>query len=78
MHAHTPETAWTAPALQYKALAARHPSALDSTAYQQQLEELHEHAATKLLLALQANGGIYIKAGQLAVSLNAAPPAYRG
>lgn len=48
--------------LQYKALAARHAADPDSPAYQLALAELHDAAATKLLLAIQANGGIYIKA----------------
>lgn len=62
---------------QYKALAAAHAADPGGAAYQQALAELHEHAATKLLLAVQAAGGIYIKAGQLMVSLNAAPQQYR-
>ena len=51
-----------APAVQYKALAAAHGGDTSSPAYQQGLGELHQHMATKLLLAVQANGGIYIKA----------------
>jgi hypothetical protein len=54
-----------------------HASDPQGAAYQQALEELHHHAATKLLLACQASGGLYIKAGQLAVSLNAMPVPYR-
>ena len=50
------------PAVQYKALAAAHGGDTSSPAYQQGLGELHQHMATKLLLAVQANGGIYIKA----------------
>ncbi|EFN58557.1 hypothetical protein CHLNCDRAFT_140686 [Chlorella variabilis] len=82
--------------MRYKALAARYAADPQGAAYQQALAELHEHAASKLLLTIQANGGLYIKAGrlpgasawlcpaarcqaagQLAVSLNAAPLQYR-
>ncbi len=49
------------PLRQYKSLAAAHGGDTGSAAYQQGLSELHQHAATKLLLAVQANGGIYIK-----------------
>ncbi len=38
---------------------------------------LHESEAQKLLLMCQSNGGVYIKAGQLAVSLRAVPLEYR-
>ncbi|PSC71592.1 putative aarF domain-containing kinase 1 [Micractinium conductrix] len=62
---------------QYKALAAAHGGDAKSDAYQLALTELHDRAATRLLLLLQACGGVYIKAGQLAVSLNAVPPQYR-
>lgn len=51
--------------LQYKALAARYAADPQGAAYQQALAELHEHAASKLLLTIQANGGLYIKAGRL-------------
>jgi predicted unusual protein kinase regulating ubiquinone biosynthesis (AarF/ABC1/UbiB family) len=63
------------PLVQYKALAAQYSG--DADAYQRALAELHEHAAARLLLMVQGNGGVYIKAGQLAVSLNAVPPQYR-
>lgn len=64
--------------LQYKALALRYDGVDPSTpAYQHALAELHEHAASRLLLACQANGGLYIKAGQLAVALHAVPVQYR-
>lgn len=53
------------PSDQYKALAAAHGGDTSSVGYQQGLSELHQHAATKLLLAVQANGGIYIKASQV-------------
>ena len=63
----------------YKALAAAHAAdPPGSAAYQQALAELHQHAADRLLLAIQQCGGVYIKAGQLMVSLNAVPPEYRG
>ena len=45
--------------------------------YRRELSELHLRAARRLLLACQANGSLYIKAGQLAVSLRAVPPEYR-
>lgn len=62
----------------YKALALRYDGVDPSTpAYQHALAELHEHAASRLLLACQANGGLYIKAGQLAVALHAVPVQYR-
>jgi predicted unusual protein kinase regulating ubiquinone biosynthesis (AarF/ABC1/UbiB family) len=63
--------------LQYKALAAQYASDPGSTAHASALAALHERAAQRLLLAVQANGGVYIKAGQLAVSLNAVPQQYR-
>ncbi|KAL4457670.1 hypothetical protein ABPG75_012535 [Micractinium tetrahymenae] len=62
---------------QYKALASRYGADLSSPEYQRALAELHEHAASGLLLACQANGGLYIKAGQLAVALHAVPLQYR-
>ncbi|KAL4442946.1 hypothetical protein ABPG77_008437 [Micractinium sp. CCAP 211/92] len=61
----------------YKALASRYGSDTASPEYQRALAELHEHAASRLLLACQANGGLYIKAGQLAVALHAVPAQYR-
>ncbi|KAI3436647.1 hypothetical protein D9Q98_006063 [Chlorella vulgaris] len=64
-------------ACKYKALAAEHAADREAPAYQEALAELHQHAASKLLLVVQSNGGVYIKAGQLAVSLNAVPQQYR-
>lgn len=46
-------------------------------AYRRELSELHLRAARRLLLACEQNGSLYIKAGQLAVSLRAVPPEYR-
>ncbi|GAB4820740.1 hypothetical protein N2152v2_007786 [Parachlorella kessleri] len=63
-------------AYRYKALAARHPDR-KSEEYLGELAALHEEEAQRLLLLCQANGGMYIKAGQLAVALRAVPQEYR-
>lgn len=66
-------------ALRYKWLAAQHAGALDSPAYQAQLSAAHLAEAQRLLLLCQQNNGLYVKAGQMVVSLQAAhiPEEYR-
>lgn len=68
-------------AARYKAMEARHAAAgsLGSEEHARELSEAHRREARRLLEMAQYRGGIYIKACQLAVSVQAAalPPEYR-
>lgn len=65
-------------AYNYKALAASFATATISEGeYRNGLEEMHRLAAARLLRVCQTNGGVYVKAGQLAVSMQAVPAEYR-
>mmetsp|Transcript_32254 Transcript_32254/g.57711 ORF Transcript_32254/g.57711 Transcript_32254/m.57711 type:complete len:544 (-) Transcript_32254:75-1706(-) len=64
-------------AAQYNVFFAAHPDGREEAEYRQALAELHRTRAVKLVGVLQANGGIYIKAGQLVSSLGAVPLEYR-
>lgn len=44
--------------------------------YKATLDKLHDEGSKKLLQVFEQNGGIYIKAGQLAVALRSVPPQY--
>ena len=44
--------------------------------YKATLDKLHDEGSKKLLHVFERNGGIYVKAGQLAVALRSAPPQY--
>ena len=69
-------SAWAA--WQYKTLAARLASeAITEETYRESLSDLHHRSARRLFHVLHKNGGVYIKAGQLAVSMQAVPPEYR-
>lgn len=52
-------------------------SIITEETFRQELDMLHRRAARRLLEACEKNGGVYIKAGQLAVSMQAVPPQYR-
>lgn len=65
-------------AYHYKALSASFSAdAITEETYREQLGEMHRRAARHLLRVCQINGGVYVKAGQLAVSMQAVPPQYR-
>jgi len=65
-------------AYHYKALAASFAAAaITEETYRDGLAALHQLAAGRLLRVCQTNGGVYVKAGQLAVSMQAVPPEYR-
>lgn len=65
-------------AYHYKVLAASFAAdAITEETYREQLGEMHRRAARRLLKVCQRNGGVYVKAGQLAVSTQAVPPQYR-
>ena len=68
---------WTA--YSYKKLATSHFTAngITEETYREELSKLHRKAARRLLKVCQINGGVYVKAGQLAVSMQAVPPEYR-
>lgn len=63
-------------ALSYRALRSRHTD-LSSETYVEQLGQLHSKWAAELASVCRANGGIYVKCGQFAVSFGAVPREYR-
>eukprot|EP00191_Tetraselmis_sp_GSL018_P019725 CAMPEP_0177591134 /NCGR_PEP_ID=MMETSP0419_2-20121207/7821_1 /TAXON_ID=582737 /ORGANISM="Tetraselmis sp., Strain GSL018" /LENGTH=665 /DNA_ID=CAMNT_0019081827 /DNA_START=151 /DNA_END=2149 /DNA_ORIENTATION=- len=64
-------------ALEYKWLAFAKKGLVSSDEYAELLAELHEERGTRLVHVLQANGGIYVKAGQLASTMSIVPAEYR-
>lgn len=65
-------------AWQYKKLAAALTTeTITEETYKESLLDLHRRSARRLYQVLHKNGGVYVKAGQLAVSMQAVPPEYR-
>eukprot|EP00798_Chlamydomonas_sp_ICE-L_P025754 gene25754-11418_t len=60
----------------YRALLAQY-SDQDSDECQAALSELHVQCGSRLTLACRANGGMYIKAGQIGAMFGSVPPEYR-
>jgi aarF domain-containing kinase len=65
-------------AYHYKTLATSFAAAtITEETFREELSELHHRSAHRLFRVLHSNGGVYVKAGQLAVSMQAVPPEYR-
>lgn len=65
-------------AYNYKKLAAqRTTERITEEMYRSKLSKLHRRTAHSLLRVCQKNGGIYVKAGQTAASMQNLPPEYR-
>jgi predicted unusual protein kinase regulating ubiquinone biosynthesis (AarF/ABC1/UbiB family) len=60
----------------YKAAAALQYTMATPEDYKATLDKIHDEGSKKLLHVFEQNGGIYVKAGQLAVALRSAPPQY--
>ena len=60
----------------YKALSITHPDPAEPR-FQEALAGVHQSLAPSLLQLCEANGGIYIKAAQLATTVTAVPQQYR-
>jgi aarF domain-containing kinase len=69
-------SAWAAAKYAALAAAARAAASTDESR-RSALEALHAEAARRLVAACQRNGGVYVKAGQLAGAVQAVPHAYR-
>ncbi|KAG7669279.1 hypothetical protein Ndes2526B_g05579 [Nannochloris sp. 'desiccata'] len=65
-------------AYNYKKLATSFSAAsISEETYREELTAFHTRAAQALLRVCQTNGGVYVKAGQLAVSMQAIPVEFR-
>ena len=65
-------------AYHYKKLATSFSAAsISEETYREELTALHTRAARALLRVCQTNGGVYVKAGQLAVNMQAIPVEFR-
>ena len=65
-------------AYNYKKLATSFAAAsITEQTYKEEMEDLHRRASRSLLRVCQTNGGVYVKAGQLAVSMQTVPLEFR-